>query len=46
MGPCISTISKSGNRLIVNIPAGFREEFKQGTKVEIVKVKTTTERIE
>ena len=44
--PCISTISKSGNRLIANIPANFRDEFKLGTKVEIIKVKTVIDRID
>ena len=43
--PCISVVAKSGNRLIVNIPADFRDDFPQGTQVEIVKVKTTIERI-
>lgn len=44
--PCIAVVAKSGPRLVVNIPADHRDEFKQGTEVEIVKVKTTIERIE
>jgi len=44
--PCTAVVSKSGNRLVVNIPADHRDKFGQGTLVEIVKVKTTIERID
>lgn len=42
----ISSVSKMGSRLIVNIPSNFRDEFEIGDLVEIVKVKTTIGRIE
>ena len=44
--PCISVVSKSGDRLIVNVPASHRDEFPQGTDVELVKVETIVTRIE
>lgn len=38
--PCISVVAKSGTRLLVIIPKNFRDDFPQGTHVEIVKVKS------
>lgn len=46
MQPCISVVSKSGDRLIVNVPAAFKGEFPQGTDVEIVKIIKNIKRIE
>jgi hypothetical protein len=44
--PCTSVVSKSGDRLIVNVPAAFKGEFPQGTDVELVKITKNIERIE
>lgn len=39
--PCTATVTKCGGRLMVGIPHEYEDVFKHGTRVAIVKVKTT-----